>query len=170
MPPKTSSMYPGLISRALCSDGMRCIKPFAPSRNETNSSRVSGGADGAILLVCACGCSDQPGTRRNMFDSLPGKDASAAPQESERSVGLDESTDALTVSLSIRQKRKRSIGHSNQRATSMLLRLLAIAGSGPPRETQVVVKTSWVETLAPECHRLMWGAASTRSLRLPIQK
>ena len=42
-------MYPSSISRALCSDGMRCIKPLAPSRNETNSSRVNGGAVGAIL-------------------------------------------------------------------------------------------------------------------------
>src|SRR6202142_2740505 len=115
MPPKTSSMYPSSISRALCSDGMRCIKPLAPSRNETNSSRVSGGADGAILLVCAYGCSDQPGTRCNMrslppasphdsfsaldggSNSLQGKDAPAVPQESARGVGLDESTDALTV-------------------------------------------------------------------------
>ena len=53
MPPKTSSMYPSSISRALCSDGMRCIKPLAPSRNETNSSRVNGGAAGAILGICS---------------------------------------------------------------------------------------------------------------------
>jgi hypothetical protein len=53
MPPKTSSMYPSSISRALCSDGMRCIKPLAPSRNETNSSRVNGGAVGAILGICS---------------------------------------------------------------------------------------------------------------------
>ena len=46
MPPKTSSMYPSSISRALCSDGIRCIKPLAPSCNETNSSRVNGGAAG----------------------------------------------------------------------------------------------------------------------------
>src|ERR1700688_4462726 len=71
IPPKTSSMYPSSISLALCSDGMRCIKPLAPSRNETNSSRVSGGADGAILLVCAYGCSDQPGTRCNMPPASP---------------------------------------------------------------------------------------------------
>ncbi len=44
MPPKTSSMYS--ISRALCSDGMRCIKPLASSRNETNSLRVNVGATG----------------------------------------------------------------------------------------------------------------------------
>src|ERR1700692_4891204 len=59
MPPKTSSMYPSSISRALCSDGMRCIKPLAPSRNETNSSRVNGGADGAILGICSYGDRDQ---------------------------------------------------------------------------------------------------------------
>src|ERR1700688_3119038 len=69
MPPKTSSMYPSSISRALCSDGMRCIKPLAPSRNETNSSRVNGGADGAILGICACGRPDQAGIRR--FPRLP---------------------------------------------------------------------------------------------------
>src|SRR5258706_3171224 len=44
MPPKTSSMYS--ISRALCSDGMRCIKPLSSSRNDTNSLRVNGGATG----------------------------------------------------------------------------------------------------------------------------
>ena len=59
MPPKTSSMYPSSISRALCSDGMRCIKPLAPSRNETNSSRVNGGAVGAILGICSHGGRDQ---------------------------------------------------------------------------------------------------------------
>src|ERR1700680_4137376 len=59
MPPKTSSMYPSSISRALCSDGMRCIKPLAPSRNETNSSRVNGGAVGAILRICSYGGRDQ---------------------------------------------------------------------------------------------------------------
>src|ERR1700682_4025602 len=64
MPPKTSSMYPSSISRALCSDGMRCIKPLAPSRNETNSSRVNGGADGAILGICAYSRPDQAGIRR----------------------------------------------------------------------------------------------------------
>ncbi len=56
-------MYPSSISRALCSDGMRCIKPLAPSRNETNSSRVNGGADGAILGICAEGGHDQAGFR-----------------------------------------------------------------------------------------------------------
>ena len=59
MPPKTSSIKPSSISRALCSDGMRCIKPLAPSRNETNSSRDSGGADGAILAICSYGGWDQ---------------------------------------------------------------------------------------------------------------
>lgn len=64
MPPKTSSIYLSSINRALCSDGMRCIKPLAPSRNETNSSRVNGGADGAILGICAYGRPDQAGNRR----------------------------------------------------------------------------------------------------------
>jgi hypothetical protein len=56
-PPKTSSIYPKSISRALCSAGMRCIKPLAPSRNETNSSRVNAGADKtwAITRLCANG-------------------------------------------------------------------------------------------------------------------
>ena len=52
-------MYPSSINRALCSDGMRCIKPLAPSRNETNSSRVNVGADWAILGICASGAWDQ---------------------------------------------------------------------------------------------------------------
>jgi hypothetical protein len=36
---------------------MRCIKPLAPSRNETNSSRVNIGADKtwAIRRICAHG-------------------------------------------------------------------------------------------------------------------
>jgi hypothetical protein len=38
---------------------MRCIKPLAPSRNETNSSRVNGGAVGAILGICSYGGRDQ---------------------------------------------------------------------------------------------------------------
>jgi hypothetical protein len=56
-------MYPSSISRALCSDGMRCIKPLAPSRNETNSSRVNVGADGVAILgnMRADGGHDQAG-------------------------------------------------------------------------------------------------------------
>ena len=56
-PPKISSIYPSSISRVLCSAGMRCIKPLAPSRNETNSSRVNAGADTswAIPRICAYG-------------------------------------------------------------------------------------------------------------------
>jgi hypothetical protein len=42
---------------------MRCIKPLAPSRNETNSSRVNVGADGAILGICASGGRDQETSR-----------------------------------------------------------------------------------------------------------
>src|SRR5260370_7356839 len=56
--------------------------------------------------------------------------------------------------FSIRQKRKRSIGHSNQRASSMLLRLLAIAASVPPRETQVAVKHGGPKPLRPSSTRL----------------
>jgi hypothetical protein len=40
----------------------------------------------------------------------------------------------------------------------------------PTRCHQVEGKTSWAEALAPPCHRLMCGAASTRPLRLPIRK
>jgi len=42
---------------------MRCIKPLAPSRNETNSSWVNGGAakSGAIVRICAYGGPDQAG-------------------------------------------------------------------------------------------------------------
>ncbi len=68
-------MYPSSISRALCSDGMRCIKPLAPSRNETNSSRVNGGADGAILGICAEGGHDQAG-----FSEPPGDSKANALQ------------------------------------------------------------------------------------------
>src|SRR5665213_4295951 len=86
MPPKTSSIYPSSISRALCSDGMRCIKPLAPSRNETNSSRVNGGADGAILGICAYGRPDQAGIRRfprwPVSEGLQGGNAPAALLES----------------------------------------------------------------------------------------
>jgi hypothetical protein len=42
---------------------MRCIKPLAPSRNETNSSRVNVGADGVAILgnMRADGGHDQAG-------------------------------------------------------------------------------------------------------------
>jgi hypothetical protein len=61
-PPETSSMYPSSIRRVLCSTGMRCIKPLAPSRNETNSSRVNGGDKfSAMLRICAYGCPVQAG-------------------------------------------------------------------------------------------------------------
>ncbi len=85
-------MYPSSISRALCSDGMRCIKPLAPSRNETNSSRVNVGGDGAILGICASGGWDQETyasralrirfPRWPVPDALPGKDAWAGFPES----------------------------------------------------------------------------------------
>jgi hypothetical protein len=55
-PPETSSIYPSSIRRDLCPAGMRCIKPLAPSRNETNSSRVNGGDKlSAIPRICASG-------------------------------------------------------------------------------------------------------------------
>ena len=90
MPPKTSSMYPSSISRALCSDGMRCIKPLAPSRNETNSSRVNGGADGAILGICSYGGRDQE-TSRIHLATLRTRFAAQwapAPPEQERTGGV----------------------------------------------------------------------------------
>src|SRR5260370_34803429 len=80
-------MYPSSINRALCSDGMRCIKPLAPSRNETNSSRVNVGADVVILGICASDSRDQeisliylPALRIRFLHlpdwyALPGKDA-----------------------------------------------------------------------------------------------
>ena len=87
-------MYPSSTNRALCSDGMRCIKPLAPSRNETNSSRVNVGADVVILGICASGTRDQetsliylPALRIRFLhwpvsDSLTGKDSPAGFSES----------------------------------------------------------------------------------------
>ena len=60
-PPDNSCMYPSLISRSLCSTGIRwCTTPLAQSRNETNSSWVNG-ADklGFIFQVCASGAAVQ---------------------------------------------------------------------------------------------------------------
>ena len=61
-------------------------KPLAPSRNETNSSRVSGGADGVILGICAYGRPDQAGIHRfprwPVSDGLQGGNAPAALLES----------------------------------------------------------------------------------------
>jgi hypothetical protein len=56
-PPDNSCMYPSWISRSLCSAGIvRCIKPLAQSRNETNSSWVNGAdKSGFIFQVCASG-------------------------------------------------------------------------------------------------------------------
>jgi hypothetical protein len=53
-PPDNSCMYPSLISRSLCSTGIRwCTAPFAQSRNETNSSWVNGGDKPcAIPRIC----------------------------------------------------------------------------------------------------------------------
>jgi hypothetical protein len=51
--------------------------------------------------------------------------------------------------FSIHQKGKRSIGDSNQRASSLLLRLLAIAAGVPPGETQVAVKHRGPKPLRP---------------------
>ena len=60
-PPDNSCMYPSWISRSLCSAGIvRCIKPLAQSRNETNSSRVNGAdKSGFIFQICASGAAVQ---------------------------------------------------------------------------------------------------------------
>jgi len=54
-------MYPSWISRSLCSAGIvRCIKPLAQSRNETNSSWVNGAdKSGFIFQTCASGAAVQ---------------------------------------------------------------------------------------------------------------
>jgi hypothetical protein len=60
-PPDNSCMYPSWISRSLCSAGIvRCIRPLAQSRNETNSSWVNG-ADKSwfIFQTCASGAAVQ---------------------------------------------------------------------------------------------------------------
>src|SRR6266478_6983751 len=60
-PPDNSCMYPSSVSRSLCSAGIvRCIKPLALSRNETNSSWVNGAdKSGFIFQICACGAAVQ---------------------------------------------------------------------------------------------------------------
>src|SRR6266852_4153907 len=60
-PPDNSCMYPSWISRSLCSAGIvRCIKPLAQSRNETNSSWVNGAnKSGFIFRICASGAAVQ---------------------------------------------------------------------------------------------------------------
>lgn len=60
-PPDNSCMYPSWISRSLCSAGIvRCIKPLAQSRNETNSSWVNGAdKSGFIFQICASGSAVQ---------------------------------------------------------------------------------------------------------------
>jgi len=60
-PPDDSCMYPNWISRSLCSAGIvRCIKPLAQSRNETNSSWVNGAnKSGFIFQICASGAAVQ---------------------------------------------------------------------------------------------------------------
>ena len=73
-------MYPSSISRALCSDGMRFIKPLAPSRNETNSSRVNGGAVGAILEICSYGGRDQAEFVDNQTEPVPDSEGLALRQ------------------------------------------------------------------------------------------
>jgi hypothetical protein len=54
-------MYPSWISRSLCSAGIvRCVKPLAQSRNETNSSWVNGAdKSGFIFQICASGAAVQ---------------------------------------------------------------------------------------------------------------
>jgi hypothetical protein len=60
-PPDNSCIYPSWISRSLCSAGIvRCIKPLAQSRNETNSSWVSGAdKSGFIFQISASGVAVQ---------------------------------------------------------------------------------------------------------------
>ena len=60
-PPDNSCIYPSWISRSLCSAGIvRCIKPLAQSRNETNSSWVNGAdKSGFIFQICASGAAVQ---------------------------------------------------------------------------------------------------------------
>jgi hypothetical protein len=60
-PPDSSCMYPNWISRSLCSAGIvRCIKPLAQCRNETNSSWVNGAdKSGFIFQICASGAAIQ---------------------------------------------------------------------------------------------------------------
>jgi hypothetical protein len=60
-PPDNSCMYPSWINRSLCPAGIvRCIKPLAQSRNETNSSWVNGAdKSGFIFQICASGAAVQ---------------------------------------------------------------------------------------------------------------
>ena len=60
-PPDNSCMYPSWISRSLCSAGIvRCIKPLAQSRNETNSSWVNGANKSRFIFqICASGAAVQ---------------------------------------------------------------------------------------------------------------
>ena len=74
-PPDNSCMYPSWISRSLCSTGIvRCIKPLAQSRNETNSSWVNGAdKSGFIFQICASGAAVQARfVCHNQADLLPG--------------------------------------------------------------------------------------------------
>jgi hypothetical protein len=66
-------------------------------------------------------------------------------------------------------KTKRSIGHNNQRGSSMLLRLLAIAASVPAREIKCS-QTSWAEDLVPGVTGLYEDRLTLAPLRMPIQK
>jgi hypothetical protein len=73
-PPDNSCMYPSWISRSLCSAGIvRCIKPLAQSRNETNSSWVNGAdKSGFIFQICASGAAVQARfVCHNQTDPLP---------------------------------------------------------------------------------------------------
>src|SRR6476469_425458 len=58
----------------------------------------------------------------------------------------------------MRESRKRSIGHSNQRASRLLLRLLVIAAASvPPPENQVAVKHRGSKPLRPSVTGLCEG-------------
>jgi hypothetical protein len=69
---RTSFVGPldALTSRALCAAGLRCIKPLAPSRNETNSSWFNAGADEIwdIPRICAYGSPVSQFSNHNQID------------------------------------------------------------------------------------------------------
>ena len=74
-PPDNSCMYPSWINRSLCSAGIvRCIKPLAQSRNETNSSWVKRrrqiGAHSPNMRLRRCRSSQS--SCHNQTDPLPG--------------------------------------------------------------------------------------------------
>jgi hypothetical protein len=74
-PPDNSCMYPSLISRSLCSAGIvRCIKPLAQSRNETNSSWVNGANKSGFIFpnMRLRRCRSSQSSCHNQTDPLQG--------------------------------------------------------------------------------------------------